>query len=54
MLMKNLRWLVSDSAIAELFKEIERKEGEKGPSNCVIFACHRHDHIPVLYVRHAK
>lgn len=44
----------SDSALANLFEEMHLSEGAKAPHGCTVFACYRHDHIPVLHVRHAK
>ncbi|XP_048259860.1 cilia- and flagella-associated protein 61-like isoform X2 [Haliotis rufescens] len=44
-----------DAAVADVFKPLEKKEGVMaGPNNCVMFVCHRHDHVPVLHIRHAR
>ena len=44
----------SDSALAELFQQLQPLEGSKDPDNCVVFGCYRHAHVPVLHVREAK
>ncbi len=46
--------IATDSALADIFKQMPKLEGSKGPENCVVFACHRHEHVPVLHVRPAR
>ncbi|XP_052767765.1 cilia- and flagella-associated protein 61-like [Mya arenaria] len=42
-----------DSYIADIFKPMTII-GDKSPSQCAVFACYRHDHVPVIHVRQAR
>ena len=43
-----------ESALADIFKPLEKKFGAKPMEKHAIFVCHRHDHCPVLFVRKAR
>lgn len=43
-----------DSALDEIFKQMDKKEGSTGASKGAVFVCHRHNHVPVLHVRKAR
>ncbi|KAL3874225.1 hypothetical protein ACJMK2_037270 [Sinanodonta woodiana] len=43
-----------EAEIADLFKPMNKGETASGPLECAIFVCHRHKHVPVLHIRHAR
>ncbi|KAK3611320.1 hypothetical protein CHS0354_029969 [Potamilus streckersoni] len=43
-----------EAEIADLFKPMNKGETTSGPLECAIFVCHRHKHVPVLHIRHAR
>ncbi|XP_074649430.1 cilia- and flagella-associated protein 61-like [Tubulanus polymorphus] len=43
-----------ESALADIFVPLDKKEGAPPPEGSVVFGCYRHDHAPVLYIRHAR
>lgn len=44
-----------DASLSEIFEEVKLREGlNKGPDNCALFICYRHQHAPVLHIRKAK
>ena len=44
----------SDSALAEIFSQMEKLPGSKSSLGNVVFSCKRHEHVPVLHIRSAQ
>ncbi|XP_052270971.1 cilia- and flagella-associated protein 61-like [Dreissena polymorpha] len=42
-----------DAYLADIFKPMS-VIGDKSPSQCAMFVCHRHNHVPVIHVRQAR
>ncbi|OWF50418.1 cilia- and flagella-associated protein 61-like isoform X2 [Mizuhopecten yessoensis] len=42
-----------ESALDEVFKQVDKTEGVSDGVSGALFVCHRHDHVPVLHVRKA-
>ncbi|KAK3093002.1 hypothetical protein FSP39_009876 [Pinctada imbricata] len=42
-----------ESYLDEIFKQVDKKEGSNG-GHGALFACHRHNHVPVLHIRKAR
>lgn len=42
-----------EPALADMFKPLKKMEGMQGQGSTV-FVCHRHDNVPVLYIRQAR
>lgn len=43
-----------DTSLANLFQQMDGLSGTAAPDGCTVFVCHRHAHVPVLHVRHAR
>lgn len=43
---------IIDASLDGIFKQIDRQEGANSSQGC-LFACYRHNHVPVLHVRKA-